>query len=139
MFIANYASSNQKDNYVAYDYAYNLLQSCENNAVLITNGDNDTFPLWYLQNVEGIRRDIRIVNLTLLNTSWYALQLKHNSPYGAEPVPFLIDGCGIGRPAARAIPTANDRDPDRQRNGSKLSQCLFFYIRRFIGFEAGCV
>ena len=88
MFITNYASSNQKDNYAAYDYAYNLLQSCENNAVLITNGDNDTFPLWYLQNVDGIRRDIRVVNLTLLNTSWYALQLKHNSPYGAEPVPF---------------------------------------------------
>ncbi len=88
MFAANYASSNQKDNYVAYDYAYNLLQSCENNAVLITNGDNDTFPLWYLQNVDGIRRDIRVVNLTLLNTSWYALQLKHDTPYGAAPVPF---------------------------------------------------
>jgi len=89
MFAVNYASSNQKDNYVAYDYAYNLLQSCENDAVLITNGDNDTFPLWYLQNVGGIRRDIRVVNLTLLNNSWYALQLKHNSPYGAKPVPFL--------------------------------------------------
>jgi hypothetical protein len=87
-FIVNYASANGSGSEVASDYAYNLLQSCEKNAILVTNGDNDTFPLWYLQSVDGVRQDVRIVNLTLLNTSWYALELKHDSSSGARPVAF---------------------------------------------------
>lgn len=95
MVRANYHHSNRAGNYLAWDYSYNLLQSCEKDAILITNGDNDTFPLWYLQDVEGIRRDIRIVNLSLANASWYIKQLKHEMPYGAKKVPISIEDIEI--------------------------------------------
>jgi hypothetical protein len=93
----NFHEGDRTGNYVAWDYSYNLLQSCEPDAILFTNGDNDTFPLWYLQDVEGIRRDIRIVNLSLLNTNWYIKQLKHEEPYGAKKVPISIDDAEIDR------------------------------------------
>lgn len=72
--------------YIAHDYAYNMLMPLEPSAIVMTNGDNDTFPLWYIQEVEHVRRDVRVVNLSLLNTPWYIRQLRDQEPR----VPFTF-------------------------------------------------
>jgi hypothetical protein len=83
----NWDDHNRSGRYTARDFASNYLESCEPNAIIFTNGDNDTFPLWYAQEVEGIRTDVRVVNLSYLSADWY-LEQMHRKAYQSDPVPF---------------------------------------------------
>ncbi len=81
----------RRGNYVARDYAYNMLAPLAKNSYMFTNGDNDTFPLWYIQQVENFRKDVRIANLSLLNTDWYIQQLRDEAP----KLPIALDDATI--------------------------------------------
>jgi tetratricopeptide (TPR) repeat protein len=98
----NFYRHNRRGNWVAHGYAHNMLVGLEPNAIIFTNGDNDTFPLWYIQEVENFRKDVRVVNLSLLQTHWYIKQLRDYEP----KVPVVLDDGQI-----------NALEPYRERDG----------------------
>jgi hypothetical protein len=74
--VLNWSWASRRGDYTARDWAYNVLMSIEPYGIVYTNGDNDTFPLWYLQEVEGIRQDVTVMVMSYLNTPWYVNQIR---------------------------------------------------------------
>lgn len=97
MVRAEWDDHDRSHRYIPREFAKNYLKSCGENAVLFTNGDNETYPVWYVQEVEGYRTDVRTINLSLLSTDWYHKQLR-NDNYESEglffsiPVEKLVEG-----------------------------------------------
>jgi hypothetical protein len=87
MGMQGYDDHNRKHRKMARDFATNFLESCPPNAILFTQGDNDTYPLWYAQEVENIRPDVRVANLSLIGVDWY-IEFLQRAANGNGPVPF---------------------------------------------------
>ncbi|MEO8150481.1 MAG: DUF2723 domain-containing protein [Bacteroidia bacterium] len=102
---------NRSHRYTSRDFAVDYLNSCAPNGIIFTNGDNDTFPLWYAQEVENVRTDIRVVNLSLLNTDWYVNQMRRKA-YQSEPVPFTLPESKYAQGTRDYIPYYDKKIPD---------------------------
>lgn len=85
----NWNDHNRKGRFFSVDSARNFLASCAPNAILFTGGDNDTFPLWYVQEVEGFRTDVRVIVLSYFDTDWYVQQMT-NQANESDPLPFSL-------------------------------------------------
>ncbi|MDG1660298.1 MAG: DUF2723 domain-containing protein [Winogradskyella sp.] len=85
----NWDDHDRSGKYTANAMARKYLESCAPNAILFTIGDNDSFPLWYLQEIEGVRTDVRVVNTSLFQTAWYIDQMKRKA-YSSDPIPSQL-------------------------------------------------
>ncbi len=90
MAFQNWDDHDRSNRYTTHLNALAYLESCDPNAIMFTIGDNDTFPLWYMQEVEGIRTDIKLVNTSLFSTDWYIDQMKRKT-YDAPPIPSQLE------------------------------------------------
>jgi hypothetical protein len=86
----NWDDHDRSNRYTARDFGGNYLESCAPNAIIFTNGDNDTFPLWYAQMVEGIRTDVRVCNLSYFQTDWYVDQMRRKA-YNSDALPIKFE------------------------------------------------
>ncbi len=89
MGVVGWDDHDRSNRFFSVDSARNFLASCAPNAILFTGGDNDTFPLWYVQEVEGFRTDVRVIVLSYFNTDWYIEQMTRPA-YESEPLPFSL-------------------------------------------------
>ncbi|GGF17986.1 glycosyltransferase family 117 protein [Echinicola rosea] len=103
----NYDDHDRSDRYFSVDSARNFLASCEENAILFTGGDNDTFPLWYVQEVEGFRTDVRVIVLSYFDTDWYVEQMTRPINKSAA-LPFSLEKKNFKR-GTNDILFVNDR------------------------------
>ncbi|MCY4398049.1 MAG: DUF2723 domain-containing protein [Gemmatimonadetes bacterium] len=111
-FFLNMNWANRAGDYAARDYAHDLLNSVEPYAVLFTNGDNDTFPLWYLQEVEGIRQDVTVAVVQYLSTDWYPKQLRELTAPGRQRPYIPVEGIAYedrAPPAASVLGMTDDQ------------------------------
>ncbi len=121
----NWSWASRAGDYAAHDWAYDLLMSVEPYAVLFTNGDNDTFPLWYMQEVEGVRRDVTVVVGQYLFTSWYPKQLRdltapdRQRPFDAPELDTVYEA--PEHPPTRSVTTLTDEQMDNI-GGARLGQ-----------------
>jgi hypothetical protein len=141
--VLNWGWADRSDDWSARDWAWNLLQSVEPYGVLFTNGDNDTFPLWYMQEVEGVRQDVTVIVVQYLYTPWYPRQLNyHSTPErqrGYTPEAgggrALFPDPGV-RPS-RSLTTLSDDDLDRVESGFLASDFSFSLGGVGLQFPAG--
>lgn len=124
MAAENWDDHDRSDRYLGISFAKNYLNSCEKNAILFTNGDNDTYPLWYAQNVEGYRTDVRIINLSLLSTDWYINALRRKV-YDSEPLPISV-------PEDKW--KSGEREYTRYYDDKKLDQNKYYPLDEVINF-----
>src|SRR2546425_200421 len=101
----NHLTASRKGETLARDFAFDLLQSVEPYGVLVTAGDNDTFPLWYAQEVEHVRQDVTIVNLSLANTDWYVRQLQRRplATFDSTQAPTIYRGRAWPKPTGKLL------------------------------------
>ena len=102
----NWDDHDRSGRYTTRDFASNYLNSCRPNAILFTNGDNDTFPLWYAQEVEGIRTDVRVANFSYLRAGWYVEQMMRKA-YESEPFPMTHTVDQMKRGVRDVVPISN--------------------------------